>query len=55
METNPKLSITYDENKGIVVLCDKKPLQNVKSVCITQRNDVSIELSIRVDVFIESS
>ena len=52
MENNPKLSITYDENKGIVVLCDKKPLQNVKSVCITQDNDVSVELSITVDIFL---
>ena len=52
MESNPELSITYDENKGITVLCDKKPLQNVKSVRVTQENDVSIELSITVDIFL---
>ena len=36
----------------ITALCDKKPLQNVKSVCVTQDNDVSVELSITVEIFI---
>ena len=52
MENKPELSIAYDDNKGITVLCDKKPLQNVKSVRVTQKDDVSIELSITVDIFL---